>query len=125
MMRVKTFLKPSSIHGVGLFADQDIPVGTVVWDYDPQFDLAFEAKDLNSLPDFVRTEIQQFAFWDEVLEKFVLCGDNARFFNHDENANCKDDKTKRRTIAIRDIAQGEELTADYHEWTPPSGNWLY
>jgi SET domain-containing protein len=126
MMRVKASLKVSAIHGIGLFADADIPAGAVVWDFDPPFDLAFDRSNLDAFPDFVKAEILKFSFWDARLKKFVLCADNARFFNHaEEAANCVDHEDKRRTVALRDIARGEELTANYREWALPSGELFY
>ena len=126
MMRVKTSLRISPIHGMGLFAEEDIKAGTVVWDFDPQFDIAYDRSDLDAFPEFVRREIVKFSFWDKRLQKFVLCADNARFFNHsDDRANCLDHEDVRRTVAVRDIARGEELTADYREWALPSGELFY
>lgn len=126
MMRVRASLKYSAIHGIGLFAEEDIPAGTVVWDFDPKFDLAYDRSDLDAFPDFVRAEVLKFSFWDDRLQKFVLCADNARFFNHtDEAPNCLDHEDRRRTISVRDIARGEELTANYREWALPTGEWFY
>lgn len=47
---------------------------------------------------------------------YVLCGDDARFFNHSEDPNCFDfysDEEQDLTAARRDIRTGEELTCDY------------
>ena len=51
---------------------------------------------------------------------YVLCGDDARFFNHSPSPNCVDiydsshglDDAHDVTIAARDILPGEELTCD-------------
>ena len=45
---------------------------------------------------------------------YVLCSDDARFFNHSTNANCKSGIGK--THAIIDIKIGEEITDNYMEW---------
>ena len=52
MLTVLASAKPSPIHGVGLFADEFIPKGTIMWRFDPTFDIFFpkdEAKRLHSL----------------------------------------------------------------------------
>ena len=48
---------------------------------------------------------------------YVLCFDDARYFNHSDNPNCKtieslDDK-EGVEIAGKDIQKGEELTVNY------------
>jgi hypothetical protein len=50
-----------------------------------------------------------------VRRKLVLCGDDARFFNHEDEPTCRDfpDLDGGTTVAARDIELGEELTCDY------------
>ena len=38
-MTVKTIIKESDIHGIGLFADEFIPKGTKIWEFTPNFDI--------------------------------------------------------------------------------------
>jgi uncharacterized protein len=45
MLVVRTKTKASEIAGIGLFADQFIPKGTVVWKYQPDFDLLLSEED--------------------------------------------------------------------------------
>ena len=55
MLLVKTKIKPSGTHGIGLFADQFILKGTITWKYDPKFDSSFTEKDLEEMSDGRRT----------------------------------------------------------------------
>ena len=41
MLYVKTKIRLSKVHGIGLFADENIPKGTVIWRFTPGFDLKF------------------------------------------------------------------------------------
>ena len=41
MLFVKTRVLPSRIHGLGLFADEDIPKDTILWKFTSEFDLKF------------------------------------------------------------------------------------
>ncbi len=50
MLLVKTKLGVSSVHGIGLFAAQFIPKGTVTWEYHPEFDTSFDEDDLARMP---------------------------------------------------------------------------
>ena len=39
MLLVRTYLDRSAIHGIGLFAAERIPKGTVLWRLEPSIDL--------------------------------------------------------------------------------------
>ena len=115
MLLVKTYLAESGIHGIGLFAAQRIPKGTVVWRLEPALDLELTEAQIEALAPAAREQIEKYIYLDHELRKLVLCGDDARFFNHSEEPNCHDfpDADGGTTVAARDIAEGEELTSDY------------
>jgi SET domain-containing protein len=116
MLLVKTYLDRSTIHGVGLFAAQNIPKGTVIWRLNRIVDLLLSERDLEALSLPSREQIKKYTYQDRFLRQYVLCGDDARFFNHaDGQPNCLDlpDDDGGTTVASRDIREGEELTCDY------------
>jgi uncharacterized protein len=115
MLLVKTYLAESRIHGIGLFAAQRIPKGTVVWRLEPTLDLELTEAQIEALAPPAREQIRKYTYLDLVRGTYILCGDDARFFNHDEAPNCHDfpDADGGTTVAARDIAEGEELTSDY------------
>lgn len=115
MLLIKTKLDASGIHGIGLFADEFIREGTVIWRFDPLLDLRFDEKQIERLPEGSREQIQKYSYREKQSGLYVLCGDDARFFNHSENPNCFDfqDAQHDITVARRDIGAGEELTCDY------------
>jgi hypothetical protein len=115
MLLVKTYLDRSTIHGVGLFAAERIRKGTVLWRLNPLIDVQLTEAQIASLGDAAREQILKYTYRDRVLGTYVLCGDDARFFNHMENPNCLDvpDEQGGATVAARDIEAGEELTCDY------------
>jgi SET domain-containing protein len=115
MLLVKTYLDRSAIHGIGLFAAERIPAGTVLWRHSPDIDLLLGPAQLDRLHPAAREQIEKYTYLDHVLDRFVLCGDDARFFNHSETPNCHDlpDAKGGSTVAARDIEVGEELTSDY------------
>jgi SET domain-containing protein len=118
LLRVKTSIRPSPIDGIGLFADQFIPEGTVTWVYDPLFDNAYSEEQIRALPEFAQEQFITYAFWDHAQEKYILCADNQRFINHSSRPNISSAPHEDR--ALRDISIGEELTCDYaayeHDW---------
>ncbi len=112
MLRIRTRLAPSPIHGIGLFADEPIAAGTIIWEYDPHFDLTFSIENLDSLSPPSRAQVQAYAFFDDKLEKYVLCGDDARFMNHAPAPNSVN-RDHWRTMAACAINAGDEITCDY------------
>jgi SET domain-containing protein len=117
MLLVPTFLAPSAIHGIGLFAAAPIPAGTQVWRLDPAFDRAVDEVALAELPPVAQVLVQRYAYLDPLRRVRILCADDARFFNHADDANCRDEPGSEGlvTVAVRDVADGEELTWDYRE----------
>lgn len=114
MLRVKTFIKRSDVHGTGLFAAQFIPKGTTTWQYDPEFDVSFTQEQVNALPDLQKSYILYYAYLDKDLNKLVLCADNQRYINHSKNTNIE--STVREDVASRDINEGEELLCNYNQF---------
>ena len=115
MLLVKTQLKNSRIHGVGIFADEDIPKGTAIWRDCKGFDLEYSVEAVDKLPTAAREQVISRAYTSMDNGKWVLDGDDARFMNHSSHPNTKNGD-KWTTIASRAIARGEELTCDYYEF---------
>ena len=115
MLLVKTYLDRSAIHGIGLFAAERLPKGAVLWRHSLDIDLLLTADQIAALHPAARVQIERYSYLDRMLGKFVLCGDDARFFNHSDTPNCHDipDASGGTTVAARDIDAGEELTSDY------------
>jgi SET domain-containing protein len=117
MLMVKTRLGVSSIAGIGLFAEQDIPKGTQTWRFMRHFDRLLTEGEINSLPEPARSSILDHTYLDATSGLFVLCADNARFMNHADEPNTagvhERGAIEGYDIAIRDIRAGEEITCDY------------
>jgi SET domain-containing protein len=115
MLLVKTYLDRSDIHGIGLFAGERIAKGTVIWRLSPAIDVLLAPEQVAALHPASRVQIEKYTYLDRRLGMLVLCGDDARFFNHAEAPNCHDypDEHGGTTVAARDIEIGEELTSDY------------
>ena len=113
MLCVKTKLLPSKIHGIGLFADQFIPQGTVTWKYHPIFDHGFTEEQIQEMTEPARAMVLWYAYFDFNLNKYILCFDDQRFINHSKK-NFNIISTPTADTAVRDIHQGEELLCDYN-----------
>lgn len=117
MLLVKTRLGPSSISGIGLFADEDIAQGTPTWRFVAGFDIVFTPDDLAALPDHAREHLATYAYCHEPTGNLIYCLDNARFMNHADAPNTKGIHAAGAIdgydVATRHIARGEEMTCDY------------
>jgi len=115
MLRVKTMIKESSVHGIGLFAAEPIAKGTVTWEFDPEFDTAFTEEQIARMPEPARLIFMKYAYWDKVISKYVLCSDDQRYINH-ATADFNIQSTPNQDSAAKDIAIGEELLCNYNDY---------
>ncbi len=113
MLFVKAKVGPSSIDGLGLIAHQFIPEGSTIWQFTPDFDVALPETSLLNLTSATREQVIRYAYRDHVKKTLLLPSDDSRFTNHADTPNTR--SFNHRTIAIRDIFPGEEITASYDE----------
>ena len=115
MLLVKTYLDKSKIQGIGLFSDEFIPKGTLIWKFVPGFDFVLTKKELNKLPKVAKSWVLHYGYYNKSEGGYVICVDDARFLNHSENSNTHDED-KKGTITTRDIKKGEEIICNYFEF---------
>jgi SET domain-containing protein len=113
-MMVDTELRPSSIHGLGVFLRTPVHKGALIWRFDARIDRIYSEAELCSLPDHVQTYLRTYSTWHEATRLYVLCGDNGRFFNHSDAPTTRSNAISfGEDYAARNLAPGEELTSDY------------
>ena len=123
--------RKSKIHGVGVFAIRDIPKGTKVFPED-EGELIWKRRNslrLDELPLEIRRLYDQFCLIKDKGETYG-CPKNfnlmtvAWYLNHSKTPNVGCDKDY-IFFALRDIKEGEELTADYHTYNEfANANWV-
>lgn len=118
MLRVKTKLGLSTIPnaGIGLFADEFIPKGTIIWQYEEGLDIQITEEEYQKQHPLYKEFLTTYSF--AYNKRLCLCVDNARFFNHSNEPNCYSDEYNVNNLgytkAKRDIQIGEELLDDYN-----------
>lgn len=114
MMIVETELKPSGIHGIGIFLLQPVRKGDLIWQYDSRIDRVYSDWEIESLPAHIQNYLQTYSTWHKQTGLWVLCGDNGRHFNHSDTPNTISDGIAfGRDFAADDMDVGTELTSDY------------
>lgn len=117
MLYVKTKIKESPIHGIGLFADEFIKKGTVIWKFTPGFDIKFTGEQILELPELAQIHLAKYSWKSKKSGMYCHSSDDGKFFNHSENQNCFSEYTDSEeevvVVALSDIQVGDEITDNY------------
>lgn len=121
MIHIKYALKASGLHGIGLFADQTIRKGAIVYTASPLLDLNITQEQFDSLHQKEKDEILWWGFFDEPSQMWHVDFDVSKFINHSYDATLAQDPSldEAHLVATRDIEIGEELTQNYLEFESP------
>lgn len=118
MIYIKYRLDKSDHHGIGLFADQDIKKGELVYTASPLLDVNITQEQFDSLDEKEKKEVQWWGFFDEPSQMWHVDFDVSKFINHSYNANLTQDLNHDEAYLITtcDVVGGEELTQNYLEF---------
>ena len=119
MLRINTYLDSSTIHGIGIFAGEDIPQGTLIWEYNPMVDLTYTVDQWETLRRAVAeasfTALQRYSYKEG--GRYHLCIDNAQFMNHSDSRYNVVNTAANTMLACCHIRQGEELLCNYFQYS--------
>lgn len=119
MMLVRTYVAPSEIQGLGLFATEFIRKGTPMQVESPIFDIILTQGQMNKLTPIAKAHLETYAWTDDMGLKHIGV-DNDKYANHSDNPNMGvPRKNAEITVALRDIEANEEIVESYR-W-PPTG----
>jgi SET domain-containing protein len=116
-------IRPSSIHGIGVFASRLIPKGTRrIFSEEEGEWITLDFDEVSSLPEDSRYMIETYCLFDESVYYVPANGfkkmDLSLFLNHSDQANLISIEDGAYFEAIRDIFPGEELLVDYGNLVP-------
>ena len=114
-------LKPSVVHGIGVFAIQDIPKGYRKIFSKPKKDwIKISRSKINKLPSHTIELVENYCLFDDnnyyVPDYGLKIVDLVIFLNHSESPNIISIDEGDYFEAIRDIKAGEELLIDYQKF---------
>jgi len=119
MLLCRTSLGQSKIAGIGLFAEEVIPKGTVIWVFREGLDLTITPAELEKMAEPAAQQVVHYSYQCIKSQNYILCGDDARFMNHANPANTHSESNGQyqgHTVAIENIQIGEEITTNYFEY---------
>jgi len=98
--------------GLGLFATEFIPKGSVVWKFVEGVDIKISIDEVEQMSEAQQEYFKKYA-WVERDYYYDSC-DHTNFINHSYQPNL--DNTQDVTISLRDIEPGEELFTNYADF---------
>jgi SET domain-containing protein len=118
MIHIKYKLDKSDIHGIGLFADEDLSMGQLIYTESPLLDVNISEAQFDSLSENEKREIKYWGF--NIGDKGIwhVDFDVSKFINHAKDGTATQDSSHKEAylIATRDVKKGEELTQNYLEF---------
>jgi SET domain-containing protein len=121
MMHIKYKLDKSPLHGIGLFAGEDIEAGQLIYTASPLLDVNITEEQFNSLSENEKNEIKWWGFQVPEDKTWHVDFDVTKFINHSEVPTVTQDKSHKEAylVAVRDVKAGGELTQNYLEFESP------
>lgn len=118
MLLVSTYVTQSSIQGLGVFASEPIAQGQLMWALNSKFDIFIEPREIELYPPHMQDYIARYTYPHlEIPGVVILDSDNGKYMNHSLSPNT-DFRIFDKGFALVDIAAGEEITCNYHEFDP-------
>lgn len=121
-------VRPSPIHGCGLFARTFIPAGSSWWKATLDNVLLLSRAHLETLTDSrtnktingILNAARVYGYYSTRLDSIIVCLDNARYVNHsnEPNSGAPADGDPLCSVALRDIFEGEEILENYGHYDP-------
>ncbi len=88
MLLISTYVAPSPIQGLGLFAAEDVPRGAKVWAFAPGLDQLIPEARVPELPAAFQDYLARYAYTTPAYPGMVVLScDHAKFMNHSEDPN--------------------------------------
>lgn len=119
MLIVKHRVGISPIQGLGVFCEENISKGQIIWKQSHLTEIKYTIDDWAKVKQELAPEcFKQFEKYSYKFKNiYYLCIDNSQFMNHGvDTANMYSDETNNTMVASRNISAGEELICNYFEF---------
>ena len=118
MLHIRYKLDSSGLHGLGLFAYEDMKKGQLIYTASPLLDVDITPEQFDSLSEAEQHEIRWWGFFMPEEKIWHVDFDVSKFINHSYEPTVTQDTTRKEAylVATRDVHAGEELTQNYLEF---------
>lgn len=116
MFYFRTKLKQSPNHGIGIYADEDIPKDALIWNPSPALSLHWSEEEFNNLPEDDKRVIAHYGYFHKEHKIWHLAADDSRYVNHSKTPTSTVSDDSWGLKAITDLKQGDEITQDYNDF---------
>ena len=123
MYLIKTSVSKSPIEGLGVFAEEAVEKGTVVWKFTSSHDKSLPISEFDKLDPEAKKELEKIGYISPLTCVWIYPPENdpARFTNHSETNNLSVTLNPQISeepifVANKSIIEGEELTVNYLEF---------
>ncbi|MCR4327585.1 MAG: SET domain-containing protein [Nanoarchaeota archaeon] len=127
MLYIETFIGPSKIQGIGLFANEFVKKETIIWKFTLGFDLKFTKEEISLFPPQIQSYLKKYSWLSDKSGKYCFCSDEGKYCNHSYNPNVLsayyEGEEEVVSKALRDIEKGEEITDNYSSFEKDFKNW--
>lgn len=113
MFTIEVYIKESEGKGLGVFSNNFLKKGTIIWQFVEGFDTKTHIKNLDKLNDIQKKFVDKY-FWREEDYYYSSC-DHSIFINHSFTPNTMLDKDG-NIVTICDINVGEEILENYNSF---------
>src|SRR5258708_954647 len=109
MMHIKYKLDRSKFHGIGLFADEAIAKGAIIYTPSPVLDVNITEEQFDLVDEKEKQEVRWWGFLDPQTKKGHVDFDVSHFINHanDGTVTQVPSSTDAYLVAARNIEKGE------------------
>lgn len=115
MLRIRTYLHPSSIHGIGVFSLERLFPERLIWSFEENFDRRYSQEDFSKLSPAILEYYNTYGYESKSDGLFYFPFDNDRFMNHSSDPNIIF-RPDGNFYATRIIEPHEEVTCDYSQF---------
>ncbi|OGM74552.1 hypothetical protein A2382_01395 [Candidatus Woesebacteria bacterium RIFOXYB1_FULL_38_16] len=118
MIHIKYRLDKSQLHGIGLFTNENLKKGQLVYTASLLLDVNLSQKDFDLLDEKEKKEVKWWGFWDEPNQVWHVDFDVSRFINHSSTPTLIQLPQHKEAylVTTRNVQTGEELTQNYLEF---------
>jgi len=118
MLFIRTKLAPSSIHGIGVFSEEFVPMGNIVWKWHDGVDQRVPVELVEALPDVCKEVFKRYSWLQDGV--YHMPADSDKYVNHSKTPNCI--FVNDTEVAAHDIQIGDEITQNYKLFDENFGN---